>query len=138
MPRLFAGLALIAVLALTGCRTAPLYDVSNVAFTIPPTSVKRILTLADYKDAIIRAGSTRHWTFVDGGPGHLIGSVTVRGKHSATVDIMFDTESFSIKHKSSQNLNYNASSRQIHPNYNSWINLLEQDIQAEITRMKVG
>lgn len=138
MPRFFAGLALVAVLVLTGCRTAPLYDATEIAFTTPPTSVARVLTMDDYKDAIIRGGSRRSWTFTDGGPGHLIGSVNVRGKHSATVDIIFDTETFSITHKSSQNLNYNAESRQIHPNYNSWIHLLENEIQAEITRMKAS
>jgi hypothetical protein len=138
MPKLFSGLALVAVLVLTGCRTAPLYDVTNIAFTTPPTSVKRVLTINDYKDAIIIGGSKRNWTFEDAGPGHLIGSVRVRGKHSATVDIMFDTAAFSITHKSSQNLNYSADRREIHPNYNSWIHLLEQDIQAEITRMKAS
>jgi hypothetical protein len=138
MPKLFAGLALIAVLALAGCRTAPLYDASGVAFTTPPTSVKRVLTMDDYKDAIIRGGAKRSWTFEDGGPGHLIGTVNVRGKHSATVDIVFDTESFSITHKASRNLNYDASTRTIHPNYNSWVHLLESEIQSEITQMKAS
>ena len=138
MPRFFAGLALIAVLAVTGCRTAPLYEASDISFSSPPTSVKRVLTIEDYKDAIIRGGSKRGWTFEDGGPGHLVGTVGVRGKHFATVDIVFDTESFSITHKSSTNLNYNASSRVIHPNYNTWVHNLESDIQAEITRLKAS
>ena len=138
MPKLFASLALIAIVALTGCRTAPLYDASGIAFTTPPTSVKRVLTMDDYKDAIIRGGAKRPWTFEDGGPGHLIGSVGVRGKHFATVDIVFDTESFSITHKSSTNLNYNPEARVIHPNYNSWIHLLENEIQSEITQMKAS
>jgi hypothetical protein len=138
MPRFIVGLALISVLALMGCRAAPLYNATDIAFTAPPTSVTRVLTMDDYKDAIIRGGAKRKWTFEDGGPGHLIASVGVRGKHFATVDIVFDTEGFSITHKSSQNLNYNAGRNEIHPNYNSWIHLLQDEIQAEITLLKAG
>jgi len=138
MPRLTACLTLIAVLILAGCRAAPIYSPSDIAFALPPSSVEKVLTLNDYKDAIIRGGSKRNWTFEDAGPGHLIGNVAVRNKHFATVDVYFDTESFSISHKSSTNLNYNAGRGEIHPNYNSWIMNLQNDIQAEITHMKAS
>ena len=94
--------------------------------------------MEDYKNAIIRGGSRRGWTFEDRGPGHLEGNIAVRGKHFASVDIMFDTKRYSIAHKSSQNLNYNASRGEIHPNYNSWVRLLEQEIQAEIAQAKAS
>jgi hypothetical protein len=138
MTRALAGLVLIAAVALAGCRTAPLYDASDIAFNNPPTSVKRVLTQDDYRDAIIRGGAKRNWTFEDAGPGHLVGSVGVRGKHFATVDVVFDTERFSITHKTSTNLNYNGDTRVIHPNYNSWVHLLQDDIQSEITRLKAS
>ena len=137
MLRFFAGLAVIAVLIVAGCRANPIYNPSDVAFTIP-TSSSKALTLEEYKNAIIRGGSRRGWTFEEEGPGHLVGSVAVRGKHFATVDIVFDTSRYSITYKSSQNLNYNASRGEIHPNYNSWIRLLEQEIQAEIAQAKAS
>jgi len=136
MPRFIAGLALITVLAIAGCRAAPMYSPSDIAFATPPTSAVKMLTIDDYKNAIIRGGSKRGWTFQDEGPGHLVGNVAVRNKHFATVDVFFDTENFTIAYKSSQNLNYNASRGEIHPNYNSWIQNLQNDIQAEITQMK--
>jgi len=138
MPRLIAGLALITVLAIAGCRAAPMYSPSDIAFAKPPTSVQKALTMEDYKNAIIRGGSKRTWTFQEEGPGHLVGNVAVRNKHFATVDVLFDTESFTISYKSSQNLNYNASRKEIHPNYNAWIQILQDEIQAEITQMKAS
>lgn len=138
MTRYLTSLALLSILVLAGCRAAPIYNASDVAFTIPPTSSQKELTLDDYKDAIIRGGARRGWTFEDAGPGHLIGNVAVRNKHFATVDIVFDTKEYSIVYKSSQNLNYNAGRGEIHPNYNSWIRNLEQEIQTEIVTMKAS
>ncbi|HUS54707.1 MAG TPA: hypothetical protein VMY41_11980 [Thermohalobaculum sp.] len=159
MPRFIAGLALIAVFAIAGCGAPPIYSESDlvlytvaaiagsrearmcspsdIAFSEPPTTVQKVLTLEDYKNAIIRGGGKRGWTFEDGGPGHLIGSVAVRNKHFATVDVLFDTDAFTILYKSSQNLDYDASRNVIHKNYNAWIHNLEGEIQAEITQMKV-
>ncbi len=138
MTKLIASLALIAALALAGCRAAPMYSPSDIAFAAPPATVVKVLTMDDYKNAIIRGGSKRGWTFQDAGPGHLVGDVAVRNKHFATVDIHFDTESISISYKSSRNLNYNAGRNEIHPNYNAWVEHLLTDIQDEITRMKAS
>ena len=139
MPRLIAGLTLIAALALAGCRAAPMYSPSDIAFAEPPTTVKKVLTMEDYKNAIIVGGSQRGWTFQDEGPGHLVGSLAARNKHFATVDVYFDTQKFSISYKSSQNLNYNRFGRgEIHPFYNNWVKNLQSDIQAQISQMKAS
>ena len=138
MSKLITSLALITALALAGCRAAPMYSPSDIAFADPPTTVVKVLTMEDYKNAILLGGVKRGWTFEEAGPGHLVGSVAVRNKHFASVDIHFDTESISISYKSSVNLNYNAGRNEIHPNYNSWITNLLSDIQAEITRMKAS
>ena len=59
MPRFISGLALIAVFAIAGCRAAPMYSPSDISFSVPPTAVQKVLTLEDYKNAIIRGGSKR-------------------------------------------------------------------------------
>ena len=51
---------------------------------------------------------------------------------------MFDTEKFSIAYKSSQNLNHDASRGEIHPNYNTWVQNLQRDIQTEIALLRAG
>ena len=135
MLRSFALLAIVSVLALSGCRAAPIYNATDIAFATP---VQRSLSLNDYRAAIIRAGAKRGWTFQDEGPGHLVGDVAVRGKHFATVDVFFDTDKFSITYRDSRNLNYNESRKEIHPNYNSWVNNLQSDIQSEIALLRAG
>lgn len=136
MQMLLKGAILVTMLAIAGCRAAPIYNATDLAFAQPATQAA--LTLEDYKKAIIRAGAKRNWTFEEEAPGHLVGSVAVRAKHFATVDVMFDTEKFSITYKNSRNLNYSASRNEIHPNYNAWVQNLQKDIQSEITRLKAS
>jgi hypothetical protein len=114
----------------------PVYNATDVAYS--PAVATTSLSRADYKNAIIRAGTQRGWTFQDAGPGHLIGNLAVRGKHFATVDVLYDTESFTINYRDSRNLEYDPATRQIHPNYNSWVQNLQQEIQAEVTRMETS
>lgn len=138
MPRFVPIVFLLAALVIAGCRAAPIYNAEDVAFASPPAATPRTFTLDDYKNAIIRAGAKRGWTFEEVEPGHLIGNVAVRNKHFATVDVIYDTNDFSILYKDSRNLNYNASRKEIHPNYNSWVSNLQKDIQAEIAAMKAS
>ncbi len=128
---------LVAALALAGCRQlAPVENINNEAFGNLTYGNARPLTLSDYEKAIIRAGTNRNWTFERVTPGHLEGRVIVRGKHEAVVDILFDTEVYSIEYKDSKNLNYDSAENKIHPNYNSWITLLDNDIRKEVQKMQ--
>ena len=146
MPRLIAGLILIAALALAGCRMAPMYDATDIVYAEPPASVEKVLTMEDYKNAILRGGKNAYiwgeqgvrWAFEEEDPGHLVGKLVVRSKHFVNVDVRFDKKSFSITHKSSQNMNYNRDRNEIHPKYNRWIKDLEAAIQTEITRLKAS
>lgn len=129
---------LVGVLAISGCRTAPLSNVVDASYGAAGTASPAALSLTDIEKAIIRAGSKRKWVFTSIAPGHLEATVNVRGKHRATVDILFNRDQFSILHKSSSNLNYDASNNTIHPNYNSWVQLLETDIRAEIQAVRAS
>jgi hypothetical protein len=123
-----------------------MYSPSDIAFAEPPTTVKKVLTMEDYKNAILRGGKNAHiwheqgvrWAFEEEDPGHLVGKLVVRSKHFVNVDVRFDTASFSISYKSSQNMNYNRDRNEIHPKYNRWIKDLEAEIQAEIARLKAS
>jgi hypothetical protein len=132
-----ATLLLVAAVAVAGCRAETVYNPTDVAYA-PAATATQALTQTDYKNAIIRAGTQRGWTFEDAGPGHLIGNIAVRGKHFATVDVFYDTDSFTINYKNSRNLEYDPAKNEIHTNYNSWIRNLQQDIQAEVTRMETS
>lgn len=131
------GLLLISLIAVAGCRMGTIYNANGVNY-VEPATTKQNLTLEQYKNAIIRAGTRRNWQFEELAPGHLLGKVNVRNKHFATVDVTFDTEAFSINYKSSQNLNYDAGTKSIHPNYNKWVQNLQNDIQKEVTIAKAS
>ena len=124
------AIALVAgLLAVAGCRQDPVYDVTGASFVRPGASLGAV------EDAIVRAGSKRGWLFEPAGPGHMIGSLNVRGKHFVKVDVNFDERGFSITRKETTNLKYDPSTNTIHKNYNSWIRNLESDIQLEMQKM---
>lgn len=134
--RILLASILAATVAVAGCRTAPLMNVQEEPYGLSGSVAPARLALDDYGKAIVRAGAKRGWVFREIGPGHLEGTVTVRGKHEATVDIFYGTDNFSIIHKSSKNLNFDPSRNAIHPNYNSWVSLLEQEIRTEVQTMR--
>ncbi|MEO0823923.1 MAG: hypothetical protein AAF074_26375 [Pseudomonadota bacterium] len=127
-----------AGLVLSGCRSATLQNVENAPYGDTGIASARQLTLDEYARAIVRAGTQRNWVFQSVAPGHLEGRVDVRGKHNAVVDVYYDAEVYSIVYKSSQNLKYDAAENTIHPNYNSWVQLLSQDIRAEVQRARAS
>lgn len=124
--------AAVAFLALAGCRSETVQNVESRSYSAAAVDSRQSLTLEDYERAILRAGAKRGWAFKEVGPGQLEGTVNVRGKHQATVDVFYTDEDFSIIYKNSQNLNYKSDTRQIHKNYNTWVRNLENDIQQEV------
>ena len=130
--------AAAAILVLGGCRSSPVQNIQNAQFGSPTYASSSNLTLDDYERAIIRAGAQRGWTFERVEPGHLIGTVVVRGRHTAVVDVTFTTESYSITYNSSRNLNHDSATGEIHSNYNSWVENLRGDIQREVQTLRAS
>lgn len=85
---------------------------------------------------ISAALSGRGWAVTENdGEGNLVAQVTVRGKHTLTVDIQYDSRSFDINYKDSVNLEYRErrSGRvSIHRNANSWMENIQTDITARL------
>lgn len=129
--RYVAILGVAAMVALAGCRAGqPVYNVTSASYA---TASARKPSMGQVERAIIRAGAKRGWSFTPVAPGQLQGSTVVRGKHRATVTVVYSRSDFSIQYKDSQNMEYDPATGNIHPNYNSWVRLLEQDIRAEIS-----
>lgn len=123
-----ASAVALTLIALAGCRTAPIHNVQNAPLT--PTGDQ--ITMEQVKDAIIRAGSGLGWHMRPVEPGHMIGTLSVRS-HMAKVDITYDTDSYDITYKDSSNLNKKGD--KIHPNYNGWIQNLDNSIQNNIAML---
>jgi len=127
----FKKLAFIAMITLTlaliGCRTAPVYNVTEA-----PVDVSSSATDKDVKKAIMVAGAGLGWQMKEVEPGHIVGSLFLR-KHSAVVDIPYSTSSYSIIYKDSTELNYDGTN--IHNNYNGWIQNLDRAIKASLSSL---
>jgi hypothetical protein len=127
----FKNMAFIAMIvltmALTGCRTAPVYNVSDA-----PVNVSEKATADDVKKAILDAGAGLGWQMIMVEPGHIEGRLFLR-THSAIVDIPYSTESYSITYKDSTELKYDGTN--IHSNYNGWIQNLDRAIQGRLSAL---
>lgn len=110
------------VIGASACASNPqVYNVANASTTAPESA-----TLKQIQQAILVAGTKRNWVMRAVEPGYIVATHS-RGSHSATVDIRFDTKTFSITYQDSANLDYTGAT--IHSTYNRWVQYLERDIQ---------
>jgi hypothetical protein len=116
-------LAAGALVALAGCRSAPILNVTDA-----PIGGNR--SAQQVEQAIVEAGRSLGWQMSPQGPGRIQGNLVLR-THRATVDIAYSTKSYSISYKDSQNLDYDGSS--IHKNYNGWIENLDRAIRVRLS-----
>lgn len=122
--RLYTKLASLAVvLAIAGCNTMPIQNVDQAA--VP----SKTLTSDQVRLAIIRAGDGLGWKMKDEGPNKMVGTLILR-KHVAVVDIPYTATSYSIKYRSSVELD--EKDGKIHKNYNGWIQNLTRNITAQL------
>ncbi|MDB5752832.1 MAG: hypothetical protein JWP65_3253 [Ramlibacter sp.] len=119
--------ALVFALALAGCNTMPIQNVSDA----PVTSASGTpLSNEQVRGAILRAGSTLGWQMRDDGPNKLMGTLQLRG-HMAVVEIPYNSRSYSVKYRSSTGLDEKDGN--IHKNYNGWIQNLTRGINAQLS-----
>ncbi len=126
MRRLYVGTALVAAIALAGCTTVPIMNVDSAA--VPVVSGKQ-MTKEQVRSAIVRAGSALGWQMKDEGPDKLVGTLVLRA-HTAVVDIPYSASSYSIRYRTSINLD--ESGGKIHKNYNGWISNLNRGIGTQL------
>lgn len=96
------------------------------------------LSLPQMEKAINSGLNGRAWTYKLEQPGHIEGRVLVRGKHTLWVDILYTGTSFDINYKDSDNLNYRVKddgTRILHPNGNSWMENIRNDIRNHAAAM---
>lgn len=126
----WAAIVVSAVFMLAaGCRTpTPVYNVSNA----PVSTSKANPSLDEIGKTIVLAGASLGWQMKPIKPGYILGTLSIR-KHVAVVDINYSAKSFSINYKDSTELNYDGTS--IHPNYNGWIQNLDNRIRAQLSAL---
>lgn len=117
---------LIIVTACAG-RVAPVYNVVQAPINVPSK-----VPMSTLDKTIRMAAANRGWTVKSEGPGKIEARVVVRD-HVAVIDITYSRKQYSITYKDSQNLKYDGTL--IHKNYNSWIQLLANDINARVSAL---
>lgn len=122
----FAGLVIV-VAAVAGCAGhAPIMNVD--AATTNQTG--KSLTHDEVRAAIVRASASLGWQIKVEGPNLLVATITLRA-HSAVVEIPYSANSYSIKYRSSVNLDEKGGT--IHKNYNGWIQNLTKGINTQLS-----
>lgn len=121
----FAVLALVFFLA--GCAGVPILNVNDALTT---NAAGKAQSKEEVRAAILRAGAALGWQIKDEGPNMLVGTLQLR-KHLAVVEIPYSTTNYSIKYRSSLNLDQKGVT--IHKNYNGWIQNLTRGINAQLT-----
>ena len=119
--------AVALVVALAGCSTQPIQNVNQAAVT---NAAGKPLSREQIRTAIVRAGSSLGWQMADEGPDKLVGTINLR-KHTAVVEIPYSPAGYSIKYRSSVNLDEKGG--MIHKNYNGWIQNLQRGINTQLS-----
>lgn len=125
------SLLAVAIVGLSGCGEKPL--IRNVQ-SQPVQVNAKTYTDAQVKSAIISAGAGLGWIIKDVAPGKLAGDIELRGKHKASVEILYNKSTYSIMYVSSIGLESDGTT--IHQNYNRWIANLEKAINANLINIQ--
>jgi hypothetical protein len=121
-------LVLSVALAAAGCATQqPIYNVTDAPVM---TASGKAPTMSEVQVAIIRAGTALGWQIAPEKPGRLTGRLVLRS-HQAVVDIQHNAKTYSIKYRESVDLG--EKDGQIHRNYNSWIQNLDNGIRTQLS-----
>ncbi len=139
LPRSLPGMAAIVLVCISvglappAFATDPIVDLIDIP--TPMTADGRAFTLDEVRRAIFNACLKRGWTPRIDTDGTIVASILVRGRHYAEVGIGWATHSYSIRYRDSRELDYDAEDREIHGNYNRWVDLLSKGIQGEFMLM---
>lgn len=131
---LFAiALALTASASLASPNPVPLKSYDLVTFA---TSSGAAVTLDQVRSAIVRGGAVRGWVMKEVSPTEFEATIVVRS-HTVGVNLSFDTKSFTIKYRMSENMNYGlqGGGPVIHPKYNTWLDNLVGDLRKELSKV---
>ena len=138
MKSLLSALALVLSLAVS----SPIWARASVPIENLPNNPAvaasgKVLTLDEVKRTIQMAAMLKNWSLEDKGPGAMVATLNVRGKHTIVVDVSYTASSYSFTYNNSVNMNYTQDGGQgiIHPNYNKWVQDLRKAIQIELLKL---
>ncbi|MEX6501393.1 hypothetical protein [Pseudomonas zhanjiangensis] len=123
-PMLRTLLISLLALGLAACTSKPVLTPQQMVPHSQPYSD------AQLQRAILAALSQRGWTVDQIKPCTVSASITVRGRHHAEIDVVYNPSTYLIRYRDSRALDYKDG--KIHRNYNRWVNNLSQSILKEL------
>lgn len=127
-------MALAAGQAAAQRQPVPIINYENVAIS---SATGKPLTVSQVKQAIQSAAAAKQWQLVEQGPGRMMATLHVRGKHTVVTEISYSPDQFSVVYKDSTNMKYSPGpdgKGAIHPFYNRWTQDLKEAIRTSLPR----
>lgn len=117
-------LLLLAIVTIVGCRSAPM---------VHPPPIASPLGAESNRQAILRGLVAHRWMPLQEEPGRITAMQDKgSGKHTATVDILYDDDVIQIRYLGSHNLRCvpaDDACSSIHRAYNRWVVQLRKDLE---------
>lgn len=121
-----AALALVAFAPAVqaGGRPIPMQEIIDSPFPWPPG---KAATMEQAQHAVMAGLTAKGWTATVPAPGKAHGYIQ-KPDWRCEIDVTFNTKSYSILYSNSEHLDYDATKKVIHRNFNRWLQLLQQQI----------
>ena len=117
-------LGIILSIVFVGCGASSVYNVMK-------SEIKHKVSQENVFNAIKKAGYSKGWVVKKVETG-LAKAVLHYENSKAVVEIPHSSNTFSINHVSSVNLDHNKTKGTIHPKYNKWVQKFENAINHEL------
>lgn len=112
----------------------PIINYENVPVTSPSGEP---LTAAQVKQAIRSGAAAKKWALEEQGPGRMLATLKVNGKHTVMTQINYAADQFSMVYSDSINMKYSPGADgkgEIHPFYNRWVQDLKEAIRTSLLK----
>ncbi len=119
---------LVTVVLAAACSTRELVRIEDESLFTPKN-----VSLEQVEQEIKQAATIRGWRAVSVMPGKIKATFEYKNKYAVVVEIAHTTETMSIRHRGSRNLQYNGT--RIHKSANKWIRQLKSTIVKRTSRM---
>lgn len=125
----FVALTLLSVSA-HAARAVPVTDQTNAV----PNVGSKPLSITDVKKAVMKAALSRGWQITNDSPGKLRLRLDDNRKaaYHVVIDVLYTTQSYTLKYVSSDGLRYDEGAKTIHSSYSRWMNMLTKSINKEL------
>lgn len=135
--KLFAAFFIALTFCATPTAARETVAIINYDNLVVATSSGKPLDDEKVKQAILAAAGALNWSVAYQADGKLLATLSMRGKHTVTVEIAYAADKYSLHYKGSTNMKFGERDGQpaIHPFYNKWTQALKEAIRIELLKL---